>query len=286
MVSPSLPRMKILGVDFTSAPSRRKPITIARGVLDGDALHVARVDEASDFASFEALLAEPGPWTCGFDFPFGLPRRFVERSLPSDDWSAMVRAAASLGREGFSALTYDAFRAARGRPEEKHRVVDGVARSHSPLKTMDVKRRRCVNPPVGLMFFEGAPRLEASGVRVPALRESPDARVALEAYPGWLARTLGERRYKNDRPKHGQALAEARLRIVGALAESDQGRPRLVLAPELRDEIRDDKSGDRLDAVLCAVQASAASVLPRYGLPEHVDALEGWIAGVPAVREE
>ncbi|MFN5157410.1 MAG: DUF429 domain-containing protein, partial [Betaproteobacteria bacterium] len=36
--------------------------------------------------------------------------------------------------------------------------------------------------------------------------------------------------------------------------------------------------GDRLDAVLCLVQAAWAAERPRHGLPEGVDPVEGWIA--------
>ncbi len=270
----------ILGVDFTSAPSKRKPITIARGRLDGDALRIERVDEAPGFDGFEALLREPGPWVGGFDFPFGLPRRFVDAFLPSSAWAPMVRAARAFDREGFCEITHRAFKAARGIPEAKHRSVDRIARAHSPLKTMNVETRICVNPPVGLMFYEGAARLEAAGVRVPGLRECEDPRIALEAYPGLLARALGERWYKNDRPKHRGALTGARARIVAALEVASDGRPSLVLDRPLRDALCDDPSGDRLDAVLCAVQAATATRLPRFGLPLRVDPVEGWIAGV------
>jgi len=38
-----------------------------------------------------------------------------------------------------------------------------------------------------------------------------------------------------------------------------------------------DASGDRLDAVLCLVQAAWASLQPAYGLPVSLDTLEGWI---------
>ena len=68
----------LLGVDFTSAPSRRKPITVARGRLQGPVLRFERLDVCTDFPAFEAALAEPGPWLGAFDFPFGLPRPFVE----------------------------------------------------------------------------------------------------------------------------------------------------------------------------------------------------------------
>ena len=40
-----------------------------------------------------------------------------------------------------------------------------------------------------------------------------------------------------------------------------------------------DASGDSLDAVLCLVQAAWAQAqgAPGYGLPPHLDPLEGWI---------
>jgi hypothetical protein len=66
------------GVDFTSAPSARKPVVVARGERRGAVLRLQRVEALPTMAAFEALLAEPGPWLGGFDLPFGLPRVFVE----------------------------------------------------------------------------------------------------------------------------------------------------------------------------------------------------------------
>lgn len=61
----------------------------------------------------------------------------------------------------------------------------------------------------------------------------------------------------------------------------EQGRTRLQLRLRLshaqRDALVDDASGDRLDAVLCLMQAGWAASQPRYGLPEAHDRLEGWI---------
>ena len=47
-----------------------------------------------------------------------------------------------------------------------------------------------VNPPVAYMLHEGVPLLIAAGVHMPALHEGDATRVALEAYPGLLAREL------------------------------------------------------------------------------------------------
>ena len=45
-----------------------------------------------------------------------------------------------------------------------------------------------VNPPVVLMLHAGAPRLLAANVTLPGLHRGDPSRIALEAYPGMLAR--------------------------------------------------------------------------------------------------
>jgi len=278
--------MRIHGVDFTSRPGRRKPIAIAVAMLRGRRLAVEAIEALDAFAAFEAWLQTPGPWVGGFDFPFGLPRRFVERASPARNWEQLVAWSAALGREGFCAAAHPAFSAARGRPQDKHRAVDALARSHSPLKTMDLERRQAINPPVGLMFFEGAPRLAAAGVHVPGLRENGDRRVAVEAYPGFVAARLGQRRYKNDKPDSAAQRRAARQVMLLQLAAGEPLGIELLLPPELSRRAIDDSSGDALDAVLCAVQAAwcALRADDGYGLPPDIDPFEGWIAGVPGAR--
>jgi hypothetical protein len=149
-----------------------------------------------------------------------------------------------------------------------HRATDIPAGSSSPMKL--------VNPPVALMFHEGAPRLLASGTRVPGLTEGNPGRVALEAYPGLLVRKqLGVREsYKSDtRSEHTPAREAVRRRIVQALMA---GRP-LGISLRTTIDLVADGSGDMLDAVICAVQAAWAAKRPRYGLPLRVPAGEGWI---------
>lgn len=276
--------MRIFGVDFTSRPGARKPIAIASGRLRGRRLAVTAIDGLGDYRAFESWLATPGPWVGGFDFPFGLPRRFVAREVGTGDWETMVSWCAALGREGFCAVAHQAFSAARGRPHEKHRAVDALAGSHSPLKTMDPVRRQVINPPVGLMFFEGAPRLAAAGVRLPGLRENGDSRVAVEAYPGLLATRLGWRHYKNDRPESAAMRRRARRALLDRLVAGATLDLALTLPPPLARRCIDDASGDALDAVLCAMQAAWCAVRAgdRYGLPPQVDPVEGWIATVTA----
>lgn len=263
----------LLGVDFSCAPSAKKPITAARGQLVGATLRLERVDALPTLAGFEALLAEPGPWCGAFDFPFGLPRAFVQDQALGDSAAAVAAAvhARCPRRMDFRAWV-DAWGNARP-PGQRlpHRATDTALpglRSTSPLQTRYV--------PVGFMWFEGFSRLLAAGVSLPGLQAGDAARVALEGYPGLLANELvGRRSYKNS--DEADRLI-ARKDIVEAL---EQGRTRLGLRLKLshamRDALVDDSSGDRLDAVLCLMQAGWAATRPGHGLPAAVDAVEGWI---------
>jgi hypothetical protein len=270
--------VSLLGVDFTSAPSRRKPVTVARGQRLGAVLRLERVDALASFAQFEALLREPGPWFGAFDFPFGLPRAFVDALQLGASADAVI---AELQRRCGSRMAFralvDAWGNARRAGERlPHRRCDtamaGVT-SSSPLQTRYV--------PVGFMYYEGLSRLVAAGVTLPRLRAGDPRRVAVEGYPGLVAHgVLGRRSYKNDRPGEGSARLIARKDLVDAL---EQGRTRwgvrLKLTHAQREALVDDASGDRLDAVLCLLQAAWAAELPDHGLPADIDAVEGWIAG-------
>ena len=141
---------------------------------------------------------------------------------------------------------------------------------------------KLLNPPVALMFHEGAPRLAACDLHVPALRDGGSSKVALEAYPGLLVRKQLRilASYKSDtRSEQTPARKAARRAIVQELLA---GRPlgvRLELRSTLLEEIVADGSGDLLDAVICAAQAAWAwrKREANFGLPLDAPAGEGWI---------
>jgi hypothetical protein len=263
----------LLGVDFTSAPSRRKPITVARGSLAGAVLRLDHLDELADFVGFEAMLDATGPWLGAFDFPFGLPRAFAEDLGLGADADTVINALRQrcATRMDFRALV-DAWGNGRLSGQRLlHRRTDlalSGTRSTSPLQTRYV--------PVGFMYFEGLSRLVAAGLTLPGLRRGDPGRVGVEAYPGLLAvELIGTRSYKNS---EAADRLIARKDIVDAL---EQGRSRLGLRLKLthaqRERLVDDASGDRLDAVLCLVQAAWASGRADFGMPDDADPVEGWI---------
>jgi hypothetical protein len=266
--------LALAGIDFSCNPSRKKPITIATGRLDALQLAVDGVAEVTTLAAFEDWLRTPGPWLGGFDFPFGLPRAFVDAHAFGSDAAAVI---AAVRRRCPTRIAWRAFIDGWGntRPAGSrllHRRTDTASAvvSTSPMQTRYV--------PVGLMYYEGVARLVDAGVTIPALGRGGDpSRIALEAYPRRLAHALvGRRSYKNSALDDRRAAREA---IVAGL---EGGRAQfgfaLMCAPALRAALLDDASGDRLDAVLCLAQAAIASTRDRYGIPDDVDPIEGWIA--------
>lgn len=264
--------MRIYGVDFTCAPRAAKPITVADGVLKKETFHLEKLERLAAFEEFEAFLRRPGPWVGGFDLPFALPAELVRDLGWPKAWKGLVAHCASLERKQLREIL-DRYRASR-KPGNKyaHRATDLPAGSSSPMKL--------VNPPVALMFHEGARRLLASGVRVPALADGDPTRVALEAYPGLLVRKqLGIRdSYKSDtRAQHTHARAAARRQILKALLDGKPLGIRLEAEKSLQETMVADGSADLLDAAICAVQAAWACTRPDFGFPPEAFAGEGWI---------
>jgi len=277
------------GCDFTSAPSRRKPITLAVGRLCRGRVVLDGLETFDSLDAWAVRLAIPdgAPWVGGFDLPFGLPRELVTALGWSTEWLPCLRHYASLSREQIRAA-FAAFCDARPAGGKfAHRGTDGPAGSSPSMKW--------VNPPVAFMLHAGVPRLIDAGISLPGLHPGDPQRVALEAYPGLLARSvLGNASYKSDdKAKHTPDRLIARKTLVNALEGGQapllQGAGlRLKLSHAQRDALADDPSGDTLDAVLCLLQAAWAlrqkeEGHPLWGLPAF-DPLEGWIvsAGSPA----
>lgn len=267
----------VAGIDFTSRPTKRKPIVVALGCFDGQSVRLEAIQLHTGFDEFSAWLHAPGAWVAAFDLPFGLPRELIETLGWPTDWLPLMRHYAALSREQIRD-TFAAFCNARPVGSKfAHRGCDGPAGSSPSMKW--------VNPPVAFMLHAGVPLLIDAGVHLPGLHGGDTRRVAVEGYPGLLARAvLGNRSYKSDdKAKQTAERLIARKDLVDAL---EQGRTplglRLRLSHAQRDALVADASGDRLDAVLCLLQAAWARTQPDYGRPAEADTLEGWIvtAGV------
>ena len=268
--------MRIFGLDFTSAPSKKKAITYAQCSLDKERLSLETFGVLVSFTELEVFLNQPGPWIMGMDFPFGQPRKLIENIGWPPNWEGYVQYIAGMSKTQF-VETLANYRAGRPKGDKQHlRRTDKLANSRSPMMLYGV--------PVGKMFFEGAPRLLSSGASIQPCYPRDDSRVIIEAYPALVARHwINTRGYKSDtKKKQTLALQAAREEIVNSLR-----------LPELKSyygfEVRfsqadaevfiQDGSGDQLDGLLCAIQAGWAYTQRErnYGIPEECDPLEGWI---------
>jgi len=276
----------LVGCDFSSSPSKRKQIVLASGSLAQGRVQLSKLDRLDSLASFSDWLHQPQSWVGGFDLPFGLPRELVTTLNWPIEWAACMRHYGALSRADIRTAFAGFCNSRPAGSKFAHRATDRLAGSSSSMKW--------VNPPVAYMLHAGVPLLMNAGVCLPGLHagnvlnrdESSRAqRVALEAYPGLLAREiLGQRSYKSDdKSKQTDERLIARKDLVTAL---EMGQTRLQLRLKVthaqRDALIDDASGDALDAVLCLLQAAWAYHqnqlgAPLYGLPQNTDPLEGWI---------
>lgn len=272
--------LKILGCDFTSAPTRRKPITLAEGRLDRNRIVLDGVQRFETLDAWSVKMASPDHWVGGFDLPFGLPRELVTTLGWPTDWAGCMAHYASLSRESIRQAFAGFCNARPVGGKFAHRATDRPAGSSPSMKW--------VNPPVAFMLHAGVPRLMTAGLTLPGLLPGDGTRVGLEAYPGLLARSvLGSTSYKSDdKNKQTPERLIARKTLVNAMENGQAALLqacglRLKLTHAQRDSLADDASGDSLDAVLCLLQAAWAQKQheaghPRWGLPEF-DPLEGWI---------
>ncbi len=269
-------QMRIYGLDFTSAPSLRKPITCVRCRLDEKVLQLETFDALASFDAFEALLAEPGPWVAGMDFPFGQPRKLIENIGWPLSWEGYVRVMARMNKKEFAQTLADYSRLRPPGDKLHLRGVDKLAHAQSPMKLDYV--------PVGKMFFEGARRLMDSSASILPLRPQNSDRIIFEAYPALVARRWIRRKpYKNDSPR-GQSPAMLAAREDILLGLRSQGAKEyygfdVLFVDDWSEMCIQDGTGDRLDALLCAVQAAWAYSQrdQNFGIPVHSDPLEGWI---------
>ena len=237
----------------------------------------------SGFAGFEDFLQRQGPWVCGMDFPFGQPRSLVAALGWPESWEGYVQEVGTLPKEEFEGKIRADMALRPTGSKWRYRLADRRSGSSSAMMLFRV--------PVGKMFYQGAPRLLASGVRVEPCRRNGDGRVAVEAYPAVVARRfLGRTAYKRDGVPDTPERRSARETLLQGL-ESAVLRDVYGFTVEMdaswREEFVSDPSADALDSLLCAVQAAWAYEKrdEGYGVPSECDPDEGWILD-PALLAE
>ena len=287
--------MRVYGLDFTSSPSAAssrskvaKRLTLATCSLKEACLLVEELSplngsKKDDYSKVVAWLDSQGEWIAAIDFPFGQPARLIADLGWPTTWDGYVRKIAGYSKRDYAKLIDD-YRARQSADQKEHfRAVDRDAGSLSPMKMYFV--------PTGKMFHQGAPLLLASPCRIVPFTTEDKPSVIVEAYPGLVARKFIQRRsYKHDDPKRQTSeLKDARKALVAALTSTtgtvnskrteDWYGFRVEFVEGLADECIDDPTGDKLDAVLAAIQAAWAYSrrLNNYGVPNACNLLEGWI---------
>ncbi|MDA1073930.1 MAG: DUF429 domain-containing protein [Proteobacteria bacterium] len=278
MTKPHHSPISVRGIDFTSRPTARKPITCVYAQLAQGTLRFKNLARWDSFAGFETMVAQNGPWIAGMDFPFAQPRKLVSGVAWPLVWGDCIDVVGALSRVEFRQVLEDYKRDRPAGDRHHRRECDRLAASQSP--------QTLYGTPVGLMFYEGAVRLKRSGVHLPHHQAGDRDRIVLETYPGLLARSiLGRRAYKNDtRAKQTQDQAQARQDLLNAMI-GGECLARYGFALDAPSDLAQDPGADDLDALLCAIQAAWGWLHrdQRFGAPAQVDRLEGWICD-PALR--
>src|ERR687897_3525292 len=240
--------MKIYGLDFTSAPGRKKPLIVLGCRLEDNLLRIEDSETLTDFGGFEDFLRKPGPRVCGMDFPFGQPRSLVAALGWPEGWEGYVGEVGNLSKEAFEDLIRADMATRPPGSKWRYRLADRRSGSSSAMMLFRV--------PVGKMFYQGAPRLLASGVRVEPCRRNGNTRVAVEAYPAVVARRfLGRTAYKRDAAPDTPERRSARETLITGLASETLEQIygfTVEMDDHWREEFVADPSADALDSLLCA----------------------------------
>ena len=291
--------MKVYGIDFSSSPSKKKPIAVAecslRGcVLSGDSdnsLKLSNFVLIESLESFQKFLSQKGPWVGGFDLPFSMPRDLIEYFDWPTDWKMFVDFYCSSEKKTLKKSFINWCDAKDYGKKFAYRVTDKTSKSSPAM--------RWVNPPVAWMMHSGMARMLQEGLIFPAhqkkfnsLKERQDIdkyminnkkyshRLAFEVYPALTARVITNKPYKNDdKNKDSPYRIMMRKRIINYLRYGKAGlSTKLICSLALQRKMIMDFKGDYLDSVICALQASETLRMVNFGFPRKLDPLEGWIA--------
>ena len=266
--------MQIVGLDFTSAPTKTKPLIMAVGHLERGQLTLQTLHRWNTFQHLEAWLADAPYCVAGFDCALGLPLRFLHHAQWETDWTQMVGRVRRMGKADFVRFVRE-YSQPRPKGDRYHfRITDKLAGAQSPMQ-MDYI-------PVGKMFYEGATRLEAFGVNLPAHRPTTSLCTVIEVYPALFVRAVTG--VKGGYKSEGNPTERGFNQRAYLLDQLQHGATRFYevdirLSTTQQAQCLTDHKGDTLDAVLAMIQAAWAYQQrdQHYGIPIEIPRAEGWI---------
>ena len=290
-------KFNVIGIDFSSSPSKKKPIVIAEGILFCDfsnqqkkplpTLHLERFLTIKTLNHFEEYLISNKSWIGGFDLPFSLSREIIEHFGWPTKWDDFVKFYCSKEKK-FLRNCFKSWCDSKKKGKKfSYRLTDKISQSSPAM--------RWVNPPVAWMLYAGMQTMLRAKLFFPAhsfpikskniyskfilKNKKPRFKIALESYPAYTARKKTRNPYKSDNEKKNNNLKKNnRQLILNSLLKNEVGfQLALIIDEKFFQPIIDDGKGDFLDALICMAQAASAVIKPNFGLPKKVDPLEGWI---------
>lgn len=278
------PANHLWGIDFTSAPTRQKPIVAVKGSLlpCEKIINVDHIYQCTTFAEFEAFLHTPPtqPQMVAVDIPLGLPADFLKAiNWPSDSWEQYLKHISSLNKSAYrhSIRTYQA-QQPKGAKEPK-RPCDSIAGALSPTKLHYI--------PTANMLYEGATRIaHQTHISVwPCRYQSKSNFQLVEGYPALVMKTLSPinnnadatgYKHENKQTNSSEAKRQQLLALMASPIASTMYGGKLSLTESQQQAVIADYKGDVIDALACLLQACwAANNLSKLIMPNKI--IEGWI---------
>jgi hypothetical protein len=168
--------MKIFGINFNSASSEKKPITIA--ICDfkkSRGLTVSKVESLSSLKEFDTFLKQKGPWFADVDFPLGQPNLFLKNMNLPEKWNSYIKELNKWKLEGFEKKVNQYKDKIPAGSKEPLRLTDTMAGVESPLKLSHQQLAR--------QFYESTNCLLKSRVSIIPCNERNDNRVVMKLFP-------------------------------------------------------------------------------------------------------
>lgn len=112
----------LLGCDFSSAPTARKPIVVALGQERGGRVTLSHLLPFTTLDAWGQWLNDTPAWLGGFDLPFGLSRELVMQLGWPATWPELMAHYAAMSRAEIRTI-FAAFCAGSQQPNSRQRPL-------------------------------------------------------------------------------------------------------------------------------------------------------------------